>query len=153
MANTYTQIYIHLIFAVKGRACLIKNEWKNESYKYITGIMKNKGQKLIAINGVSDHVHILLGMKPDIALSNLVRDIKANSSGFVNDKKWTKTKFNWQQGFGAFSCSHSQLNTVIKYIQNQEIHHKKKTFKDEYIGFLKKYNIAFDEIYLFNWIE
>lgn len=151
MANTYTQIYIHLIFAVKGRACLIKNEWRNELYKYVTGITKNKGQKLIAINGVSDHIHLLVGMKPDIALSDLVRDIKANSSGFVNDKKWTKIKFNWQQGFGAFSCSHSQLDTVIKYIQNQEAHHKKKTFKEEYLQFLDKYSIKYDEKYIFKF--
>jgi REP element-mobilizing transposase RayT len=153
MANTYTQIYIHIVFAVKGRENLIRGEFKDELHKYITGIVTNKNQKLIAINGMPDHVHIMIGLKPDQALSDLVRDIKANSTGFVKEKKWTKGKFGWQEGFGAFSYSRSQLTTVIRYIQNQERHHSKKTFKEEYLEMLEKFNIEYDSKYLFDWIE
>ena len=149
MADTYTQIYIHIIFAVKGRSNLISSSWKNELYKYITGIITNEAQKLIAINGMPDHIHLLVGLKPTIALSNLVRDIKANSSRFVNEKSWIKGKFEWQHGFGAFSYSHSQLDTIINYINNQEEHHKKKTFKEEYISFLQHFHIEFKTEYIF----
>lgn len=126
MADTYSQIYIHIVFAVKGRANLISGKWEDELYKYITGIITNDGQKLIAINGMPDHIHILLGLKPTIALSDLVRDIKASSSKFINAQKWIAGKFEWQHGFGAFSYSHSQLTSVINYIQNQEEHIKKE---------------------------
>ena len=129
MANTYTQIYLHIVFAVKGRHNLISKNWKDELYKYITGIVTNEGQKLIAINGMSDHIHILIGLKPDKSLSDLVRDIKANSSRFINEKNWINGKFEWQAGFGAFSYSHSQLTKVINYIQNQEEHHRKENFQ------------------------
>jgi len=149
MANTYSKIYIQVVFAVKGRQSLIKNNWKEELYKYITGITKNKKQKLIAINGVDDHVHLFLGIKPDICLSNLIRDIKANSSSFINDRKLVKGKFNWQDGYGAFSYSHSHIDKVCKYIMNQEEHHRKKTFREEYIELLKKFQIDYDEKYLF----
>jgi REP element-mobilizing transposase RayT len=149
MADTYTQIYIHIIFAVKGRSNLISSSWKNELYKYITGIITNEAQKLIAINGMPDHIHLLVGLKPTIALSNLVRDIKANSSRFVNEKSWIKGKFEWQHGFGAFSYSHSQLDIVINYINNQDEHHKKKTFKEEYISFLQHFHIEFKPEYIF----
>jgi len=152
MANTYSQLYIHIIFAVKGRQSLIAAKWKEEIYKYITGITTNKGQKLIAINGMPDHIHILIGLKPDKSISDLVRDIKSNSSKFINDKKWITGKFEWQIGFGAFSHSHSQLTNVIKYIQRQEEHHKVKTFKEEYIEFLKLFNIEFKDGYLFSEI-
>jgi putative transposase len=151
MANTYTQIYIHLIFAISGRINIIRNEWKDELYKFITGIIRNDKQKLIAINGAGDHVHLLFGLKPDIALSTLVRDIKANSSKFINEKRYCKNKFRWQEGFGAFSYSQSQLDTIERYIKNQESHHKKKTFREEYIGFLKKYNVEYDERYIFDF--
>jgi putative transposase len=150
MANTYSQIYIQIVFAVSGRENLIIAEWRDELYKYITGIVKNHGQKLIAIGGVENHIHILLGIKPNISLSDLVRKIKANSSRFINERNFVRGKFNWQEGFGAFSYSHSQLGDVIRYIENQEEHHKKTTFKDEYLSFLKKYQIDFDEKYLFN---
>ena len=150
MANTYTQLYIQIVFAVKGRQNLIVKNRKDELYKYITGIVTNEGQKLIAINGMSDHIHILIGLKPDKALSDLVRDIKANSSRFINENKWINGKFEWQTGFGAFSYSHSQLSNVINYIQNQEKHHIKKTFKDEYLTFLKSYDVCYDEKYIFN---
>ena len=132
MANTYTQIYIMVVFSVSGRPNLIGTRWKDELYKYTTGIIKSQNQKLIVINGVGDHIHILIGLKPDIALSDLVRVIKANSSKFINKKKFVRGKFNWQEGFEAFSYSYSQLSSVIKYIENQEKHHKKKTFKEEY---------------------
>jgi len=153
MANTYTQIYLQIVFAVQGRYNLIPREKEEEIHRYISGIISRKKQKLIAINSVSDHIHIFLGMKPNIALSDLVRDIKNNSSLFINGKKWIRGKFNWQEGFGAFSYGHSQINSVVKYIQGQEIHHAKRSFKSEYIEFLKKFNIEYDERYIFKWID
>ncbi len=153
MANTFSQIYIQVVFAVKGRENLISKDWKDELYMYITGICKNNHQKLIAINGVSDHIHIFIGLKPSMAISDLVKDIKAYSSRFINEKQWIKGKFSWQEGYGAFSYGHSQLDTVIKYIQNQEAHHATKTFKEEYLEFLAKFEVEYDEKYLFEWIE
>jgi putative transposase len=153
MANTYTQIYIQIVFAVQGRQCLIPRAHKDEIHKYMTGIVSNRGQKLIAINGTSDHVHVFVGMTPTIALSDLVRDIKAGSSGFINEKEWIRGKFNWQEGFGGFSYSHSQIDQVVKYIQNQEEHHRKKSFREEYLQTLKEYAVGYDDRYLFNWID
>lgn len=153
MANTYTQIYIHVVFAVQGRQNLIPKEHKEDLHKYITGIVRNKGQKLIAINSMPDHAHVFFGVKPTIALSDLVRDIKNNSSGFINEKKWVRGKFNWQKGFGAFSYGHSQIDAVVKYILNQEKHHAKKTFHEEYVEMLKKFAVEYDEKYLFEWID
>ena len=150
MANTYSQLYIQIVFAVKGRQNLISDDWKEELFKYITGIVTNEEQKLIAINGMPDHIHILIGLKPNKALSDLVRDIKANSSRFINDKRWINGKFEWQTGFGAFSYSHLQLTNVIHYIQNQEEHHRAKTFKEEYIEFLKLFNVDYTNEYLFD---
>lgn len=149
MANTYSQLYVQIVFAVKGRQNLISKNNKDEIYKYITGIITNHKQKLIVINGMPDHIHILVGIKPDISLSDLVRDIKSNSSKFINEQKWINGKFEWQTGFGAFSYGHSQLANVIKYIENQEEHHKTKTFGEEYIAFLKLFNIDFKNEYLF----
>jgi putative transposase len=149
MADTYSQIYIHVVFAVKRRANMIPPEKKDELYKYITGIVTNEGQKLIAINGMPDHIHILIGLKPTKSLSDLVRDIKANSSRFINEKKWQPQKFEWQNGFGAFSYGHSQLTQIIRYIENQEHHHRKSSFKEEYAQFLHLYNIPFDPQYAF----
>ncbi len=153
MANTYSQIYVQVVFAVHGRDNLIKSEWRDELYKYITGIVKNHEQKLIVIGGISNHIHILLGIKPNIALSDLVREIKANSSRFINERKFVRGKFYWQEGFGAFSYSHSQLDAVIRYIENQETHHAEKSFKDEYKGFLRNFRVEHDEKYLFEWLE
>lgn len=150
MADTYSQIYVQIVFAVKVRQNLISKKWKDEIYKYITGIITNQKQKLIAINGMPDHIHILVGIKPNISLSDLVRDIKSNSSKFINEQKWINGKFEWQTGFGAFSYGHSQLTPVIKYIENQEEHHKTKTFKEEYITFLKLFNIDFKNEYIFD---
>ena len=149
MADTYSQIYIHIVFAVKGRDNLISGKWKDELYKYITGIITNEGQKLLAINGVPDHVHILIGLKPTVALSNIVRDIKANSSKFINEQRFIARKFEWQQGFGAFSYSHSQIPVIAKYIENQEEHHKRQSFREEYLGFLKLFNIDYKEEFVF----
>ena len=153
MPNTYSQIYIQIIFAVKGRENFVSKNHREELHKYITGIVQNREQKMLSIFCMPDHTHLLVGMKPSISISDLVRDIKAGSSKFINDNKWIKGKFNWQEGFGAFSYSRSQIDTVIKYILNQEEHHKKKTFREEYIDFLKKFEIEYDEKYLFEWIE
>jgi len=149
MANTYTQLYVHSIFAVKGRESLIYRTWKEDLYKYITGIVSNKNQKLLAINGVSDHIHLLIGFNPDCSLSDLIRDIKANSSKWINQNQLIKGKFEWQKGFGAFTISQSHIDRVVKYILNQEQHHKKNTFKDEYVEFLNIYQIDFKSEYLF----
>jgi REP element-mobilizing transposase RayT len=132
---------------------MIRKEHKEELNKFITGIIRNKKQKLIAINNMLDHAHIFIGMKPSIALSDLVRDIKNNSSTFINEKKWVRRKFNWQEGFGAFSYGHSQMDAVVKYIQNQEEHHARKTFKEEYLELLKRFHVEYDEKYLFKWVE
>ena len=153
MANTYSQLYVQIVFAVKGRQNLISNKWKDELYKYITGIVANENQKLIAINGMPDHIHILIGIKPNKALSDLVRDIKANSSRFINEKRWISGKFEWQSGFGAFTYSHSHLANVINYIQHQEEHHQTKTFKEEYIGFLKAFEIDYKDEYVFEELK
>ncbi len=153
MANTYSQVYIQIVFAVKGRQNLIAKENREELHKFITGIITNREQKLIAIFAMPDHVHILIGMKPNISISDLVRDIKAGSSKFINDSKWINGKFNWQEGFGAFSYSKSSIDNVVKYILTQEEHHNKKTFKEEYLYFLKKFEIEYDEKYVFDWIE
>lgn len=153
MADTYTQIYIQVVFAVQGRQCLIRPEWKEELYKYITGIVSNHEQKLLAINGVADHVHLLIGLKPTMALSDLVRDIKANSSRFINEKHWVAGKFQWQAGFGAFSYGHSQLDKIIQYIQNQERHHQQNSFRNEYLAFLRKFDVAFKDDYLFEFLD
>lgn len=152
MPNTYTQIYIQIVFAVKGREnCISKNN-REELHKYITGIVKNREQKMLSIFCMPDHAHLLVGIKPSISVSDLVRDIKAGSSNFVNEQKWIKGKFCWQEGFGAFSYSRSQIDSVAKYILNQEEHHKKRTFKEEYLGLLQKFEIDFDEKYLFEWV-
>ncbi|MFZ4105778.1 IS200/IS605 family transposase [Flavobacterium sp.] len=153
MANTYSQIYIQIVFAVKGRQNLIAKENREELHKFITGIVTNREQKLLAIFAMPDHVHILVGLKPSISISDLVRDIKAGSSKFINDSKWIKGKFNWQEGFGAFSYSKSNLDNVVKYILNQEERHHKKTFKNEYLDFLEKFEIEYDSKYLFDWVE
>lgn len=153
MPGTFTQIYIQVIFAVKGRESFILQSWEEELYKYIAGIVRNKEQKLLAINGMPDHIHILIGMKPNCCLSDLVREIKKSSNDFINEKKFTRFKFYWQEGYGAFSYSHSALNNVIAYINNQKEHHKKHLFRDEYKEFLTKFQIEHKDEFLFEWIE
>ena len=153
MANTYSQLYIHIVFSVKGRQNLIQKHWKDELHKYICGIVNGKNQKVFAIGGVADHIHLLVSINPSMAISDLVRDVKANSSKWINEKRFLNTKFQWQEGFGAFSYAQSQLNNVIAYINNQEQHHQKKTFKDEYLELLRNFEIEYNEKYLFEWIE
>ena len=148
MANTYTQIHLQLIFAVKYRKALINKNWKDELYKYITGIIQKQKHKLIIINGIEDHLHILVGFKPHQSLSDLMKDIKGSSSAWINEKNFTQARFAWQEGYSAFSYSHSHLTNVIRYIENQENHHRKISFIEEYKTFLNLYNIEFDERYI-----
>lgn len=153
MANTFTQIHIHAVFSVQNRECIIANSWKNELYKYISGIIQNQNHKLLAINGMPDHVHVLFGMRPTQSLSDLLQDIKGSSSKWINERKLVKGKFSWQEGYGAFSYSKSQLTYILQYINNQEEHHKKKTFLQEYIEFLDLYDVEYDERYIFKPID
>lgn len=153
MANTYTQIYIQYVFAVQNRISLIKNEWKDELYKYMTGIINQHEHKLLSIGGMTDHIHALVSMHPKQAPSDLRYELKRSSSLWINENKFDVGKFSWQEGFGAFSYSQSQISRVSKYIENQETHHKKKTFREEYLDFLKAFNIEFDERYVYKEIE
>jgi REP element-mobilizing transposase RayT len=153
MANTYTQIHIHAVFTVKNKDCVIGQHWKDELYKYITGIVQYHQHKLLAINGMPDHIHVFFGMKPTQSLSDLMQDIKGNSSKWINEKKFIKSKFSWQEGYGAFSYSKSQIPHVVQYIQNQEEHHKRKTFSQEYKEFLDAFGIAYDEQYIFQPVD
>jgi len=153
MPNTYTKIYLHLVFAVKNRESLINSKWKDELYKYITGIIQNNGHKLIAINGTANHIHIAIGYKQTQLLPDLMQDIKGSSSKWINENRFVRGKFNWQTGYGAFSFAHSQIDKVVKYIVNQESHHKIKTFKEEYIELLKKYNVQYEDKFVLIDIE
>ena len=153
MANTYTQIYIQYVFTVKGRECLIKEDFRERLQGYICGIVENKNQKPLAVYCMPDHVHLFVGMKPTLCISDLIRDVKNNSSKFINDEQFIPHKFNWQEGYGAFSYAKSQQDAVVKYILNQPLHHQKMTFRQEYINFLKKFDVDYDERYLFEWIE
>jgi REP element-mobilizing transposase RayT len=153
MANTYTQIHIQAVFVVQNRACIIHQTWKEELYKYISGIIRNHGHKVLAINGMPDHLHVLIGMRPTQSLSDLIQDIKGDSSKWINQQGFIKNRFSWQEGYGAFSYSKSHVASVIDYIRNQEEHHRKKTFIEEYHDFLKKFEIEFDERYIFKPIE
>ncbi len=153
MPNTFSQIYIQTVFAVQNRDALIDVSWEERLYQYITGIVQNKDQKMLAINGIPNHIHILIGMKPNCCLSDLVREVKKSSTEFINDNRLSKFKFTWQEGFGAFSYGHSQIDTVVKYVLNQKEHHKQRTFKEEYIQFLKNFDIPMEEKYLFKWIS
>ena len=150
MADTYTQLYIHIIFAVKGRESLIPKQHKEALHQYITRIITHKNQTVIRINSMPDHLHILVGITPDIAISDLVRDIKANSSKWINKKGWIVGKFEWQSGFAAFSYAHSQLDAVVAYINNQEAHHSRQTFREEYLTFLRRFNVSYNPKYVFD---
>jgi putative transposase len=153
MPGTFSQLYIQAVFAVKYRENLISEYWKDQLHKYIAGIIKGKGHKPIIVNGMPDHIHAFIGLRPSMAISDLVRDIKNNSSNFINDNNFVKGKFSWQEGYGAFSYSHSDIGNVYNYILNQATHHKKKTFKEEYLGLLRDFEIEYNEKYLFEWIE
>lgn len=149
MPNTYTQLYIHCVFAVKYRAAVIHPKWEERLHKYITGIVQNNGHKLLAINSVSDHIHLFIGLNPKQSISELMRLVKGDSSEFINKEQLTKQKFQWQEGYGAFSNSRSQINDVINYILNQKEHHKKKTFREEYLKMLQDFQVDFNEQYIF----
>ncbi|MDF2456795.1 MAG: tnpA [Cytophagaceae bacterium] len=145
MSDTYTQIHIQVVFAVKYRQCLIEKEWKHDLYDYITAIIHNYNHRVIAINGMPDHIHIFFGMRPSQSLSHLMQDIKASSSKWINEKRLTNKRFRWQAGYGAFSYSKSQLSRVATYIENQEQHHKDKSMIVEYKEFLQKFEINYNE--------
>ena len=153
MPNTFTQIHIHLVFAVKTRQAQINEGIRVRVEKYITGIVQNFGHKLLAIYCMPDHTHLLIGFRPTQSLSDLMREVKSRSSEFISKENLTPAKFNWQEGYGAFSYSHSHLQTAINYILHQPEHHRKKTFREEYIEFLKKFEVPFEEQYLFDWLE
>jgi len=153
MANTYSQVYLQFIFAVKGKQNIIPQKLNDELQKYITGIIQNRNQKMLAINNMPDHIHLLVGFGTTMSIGDLMEEAKSISSKFINDKGWIRGKFEWQRGYGVFSYSRSQIDVVIKYIMNQQEHHKKQTFKEEYLEFLKKFEIDYDERFLFEWIE
>lgn len=150
MANTYTQLHIHFVFAIKYRAAVILPDWEERLHKYVTGIVQNNGHKMLAINSASDHIHLFIGLNPKQSISDLMRLVKGDSSEFINLHKLTQRKFQWQEGYGAFSNSHSQIDGVVKYIMNQKEHHRRKTFREEYLGMLKDWGIVHDEKYIFN---
>ena len=153
MANTFSQIYLQFVFAVQGRQSLIKKENKEELHKYMTGLVQARKAKMLAVHCMPDHTHLFVGFKPSVLISDFVKEIKVQSNEFIRDKKWINGSFNWQEGYGVFSYGHSQINSVCKYVLNQETHHKKKTFREEYYEFLKKFSVSFEEQYLFEWIE
>jgi len=149
MPNTYTQLYVHCVFAVKYRGAVIQSEWEERLHKYITGIVQNNGHKLLAINSMPDHLHLFIGLNPAQSVSEIMRLVKGDSSEFINKNRFTQTKFQWQEGYGAFSNSYSQIDAVVKYIINQKNHHQKKTFRNEYLDMLKDYAVDFNEQYIF----
>ncbi len=153
MANTFYQIYLQFVFAVKGRQSLIAKEHKEELHKYITGLVQNRKAKMLAVNCMPDHTHLFVGFKPTVLIADFVKEVKVESNEFITNKKWIKGKFNWQEGYGVFSYSHSHIDRVIKYVLNQEKHHQKKTFRQEYHELLEKFEIPFEEKYLFEFIE
>jgi len=153
MANTYTQIHIHAVFAVQNRLSLIKTNWQDRLYQYIIAIIQNHGHKVLSIGGMPDHIHLLFGFRPTQSLSELMQNAKRDSSEWINKEKLILGKFSWQEGYGAFSYSKSQIPQVIKYIENQEIHHKKRTFIEEYKKILNVFGLEYDERYIFKPIE
>ena len=153
MPNTYSQIYLQFVFAVKGRQSLIPKSSKEELHKYITSLAQARNAKMLAVHCMPDHIHLFAGIKPVVYIPDFVKEIKVESNEFINKKKWGMGNFGWQDGYGVFSYGHSQINTVCGYILNQEKHHSKKTFKQEYYQFLERFSISFDEKYLFEWME
>lgn len=152
MANTYTQLYVHIVFAVRGRQNLIPPHHKEELHQYITGVVQKRGQKLLAINTMPDHIHLFIGFSPTIVLSDLVRDVKASSSKFIKEKGW-QLQFTWQEGYGAFTYGQSQVKDVVQYVLNQEQHHRKHTFREEYFMFLKRFDVPYDPKYVFEFYD
>jgi REP element-mobilizing transposase RayT len=148
MANTYTQIHIHCVFAVKYRKAMVDKSFKEELYEYITGIIQQRGHKMLAIGGTSNHIHIFFGLRVNESLSDLMQAVKRNSSLWINQNHKTQSKFEWQKGFGAFSYSKSHVSAVVNYIKRQEEHHRKKAFSEEYIRILKDFDVKYDERYI-----
>jgi REP element-mobilizing transposase RayT len=153
MANTYTQCYFHLVFAVKNRKALIKKEWKSELEKYITGIVQNHKHKMLAIGSMHDHIHILIGYNINQLIPDLVEVIKTSSNSWIKERRLSEFKFEWQKGYGAFTYSRSQIDDVIKYILSQEEHHTKRSFRLEYLEMLKKNNVDYNPEYLFDFFN
>ncbi|MBN2175919.1 MAG: IS200/IS605 family transposase [Bacteroidales bacterium] len=153
MANTYTQIHIQTVFTVQDRSCLIRKTWEDELYKYIAGIIQNHGHKVLAINGMPDHIHLFFGMRPTESLSELMQDVKGDSSKWINKKKLVTGRFTWQEGYGGFSYSKSQVDHVIDYIKDQKMHHRRKTFFEEYLEFLERFEVSYDERYIFKPVD
>lgn len=153
MAGTYSQVYIQVVFAVKYREYLLSKNWRDEVFKYMAGIINEKGCKSIIVNGVEDHIHCFIGLKPACFIADLVRDIKNNSSKFINERNFVSGKFQWQEGYGVFSYAKSQVTYVFNYIMNQEEHHRKSSFREEYLNFLKEFEIDYKEEFLFDWLE
>ena len=153
MANTYSQMYAQIVFTPRGRQSLILPTFEDELYRYITGIVQNKGQKMMAINGMPDHIHIFISFRPTIAISDLVRDIKGNSAKFINEQKFLPRKFSWQEGFGCFTYSHSQIGSVARYVMNQKEHHRECTFRKEYLNLLQEFVVPFEDQYLFDFFD
>lgn len=153
MANTYSQINIHVVFSVQFRENIITKGFRDDLFKYISGILKNKKQYPLAINGYKDHVHIFFEQHPTTALSEIVKAVKASSSKWINENKFVKGKFSWQEGYGAFSYSHSQRDDVINYIKKQEEHHREASFREEYLSLLNKFEIQFDDHYVFEFYD
>ena len=153
MDDTFSQIYIQVVFAVRSREALIQSKWEEDLFKYITGIVQKKGQKMLAINGTKDHIHFFIGMKPTCCLSDLVREVKKSTVAYIKEQGHIKSAFYWQEGYGAFSYSHSHLDRVIRYIDKQKEHHQTKTFQEEYRALLDAFNVEYKNEYLFDWVE
>ena len=153
MANTFSQIYLQFVFAVRNRQSLIAKENKEEVHKYITGLVRNRKAKMLAVHCMPDHTHLFVGFKPVMSISDFIKEIKVESNEFINGKKWIASNFGWQEGYGVFSYSHSHIDSVCKYILNQEEHHRKKTFREEYHDFLEKFEIGYEEKYLFEFFN
>ena len=149
MSNTYSQVYVQCVFAVKYRDAILHKEWRQTVLGVIGNLINEAGCKTIIVNGVEDHVHCFVGLKPNLSISELMKGVKAKSSKYINDHQITKRRFEWQEGYGVFSYGHSQIDSVYKYILNQEIHHKKQTFREEYLAFLEKFEVPYDERYIF----
>ncbi|MGV3601589.1 MAG: IS200/IS605 family transposase [Dyadobacter fermentans] len=153
MPNTYSQIYLQFVFSVRHRQCLIPKRHKDELHRYMTGLVQNRNAKMLAVHCMPDHTHLFVGFRPSISISDFVKEIKVESNQFVNAKKWTRHKFEWQEGYGVFSYSQSHIDSVIRYIQGQEEHHRKRTFGEEYRDLLRKFQVSFEERYLFDFFD
>lgn len=153
MANTFSQIYLQFVFAVQGRHSLIKKVYKEELHKYITSLVQTRKAKMLAVHCMPDHTHLFVGLKPAVLITDFVKEIKVQSNEFINERKWVHGHFQWQTGYGVFSYGHSQIDKVCRYVLNQEVHHRKKTFKEEYHELLEKFSVSFEERYLFEWID